>query len=62
MPLLAALDVPYDQKVSLVNQLLEKDSDNKHLKYLLSYVHAQEGAVTDVVKMLESVMQHDQLS
>ncbi|MCP8352137.1 tetratricopeptide repeat protein [Candidatus Synchoanobacter obligatus] len=62
MPLLAALDVPYDQKISLLNQLLEKDSDNKHLKYLLSYVHAQEGAVTDVVKMLESVMQDDQLS
>lgn len=55
VPLVVELNVSMEQKIALVKQLIERFPHNRDLIYLSSYLHAQDGAVDDSVKMLENV-------
>ena len=54
--LLSLMSIPTDEKVKLVELLLQKYPSHKELLYMRSYLHAQEGDVVDTLKLLESAM------
>lgn len=56
IPLLADMDIGLEKKIEIIIAALDREPNNKNLRYLLSYLHAQAGSVDDTVKMLESAI------
>ncbi|MEC7030344.1 MAG: hypothetical protein VXW87_01570 [Pseudomonadota bacterium] len=59
IPILASAKIGQEQKVSIVQEALSQYPNNKDLIYLLSYLHAQGGAVDDTIKLLGNAITQD---
>jgi len=56
IPLIANAAIETEKKIKLVLEAIRHNPNNKELLYLLSYLQAQEGEMTDMVKSLENIM------
>ena len=56
IPLIANAAIETEQKITLVMEAIRQNPNNKELFYLLSYLQAQEGEMTSMVKSLENIM------